>query len=62
MMLSAPEEGRPYLEAYTNQMKQTVTETKDGKQAVYAKTRAAWQKWLKQKQSKGKVCLVNLVP
>ncbi len=29
-------------------------ETKDGKQAVYAKTRAAWRKWLKQNSQKEK--------
>jgi uncharacterized protein YdeI (YjbR/CyaY-like superfamily) len=29
-------------------------ETKDGKQAVYAKTRAQWRKWLKQNSQKEK--------
>jgi uncharacterized protein YdeI (YjbR/CyaY-like superfamily) len=29
-------------------------ETKDGKQAVYAKTRAIWRKWLKQNSQKEK--------
>ncbi len=29
-------------------------ETKDGKQAIYAKTRAGWRKWLKQNSQKEK--------
>ena len=29
-------------------------ETKDGKQDIYAKTRAGWRKWLKQNSQKEK--------